>query len=360
MENAPQTDQTDYFVYIGTYGEGVEAFRFNSSAGKLEPLGLAGAIPNPSFLATDREFRNLYAVSEIEGNVEGGVASFRIDRKTGDLHLLSSMPSGGVAPCHLTLDRTGKVLLVANYMTGSVSAYPAQSDGHLGEMSALVTAEGSSVNVKRQEGPHAHFIAIGDQNDRIYVADLGLDRLRLYRLDPKYGTLTPDDPPYVQVEPGLGPRHLVFSSDARFAYVLNELKPQVAVFTHDPATGRMTPIQHVRTLPEDYKEETRGAEIALDAAGRYLYTSNRGHDSLQVFAVTRDAGTLTRIQIVPIAGKSPRGFAIDPTGRFLLVGGEVSKTLETFLIDPKAGTLSPAGKPVDVTSPVDVKFVPVQ
>lgn len=348
-------DQAKYFVYIGVYGEGVYAFQFDGNAESLESIGLVGAVRNPSYLTTDREFRHLYAVSELEGDAEGGLASFRIDRQTGKLHSLNSVFSGGVAPCHLTLDNTGKVLLVANYMTGTVSAYPIQPDGSIGGMSALASAEGSSIKPKRQKGPHAHFVATGKGN-LTYVVDLGLDRVRLYRLDSGRGTLTPNDPPFVAVTPGLGPRHFAVSPDAKFVYMLNELEPQVTVYAHDSASGRMTPVQSARTLPPDFNEETTGAEIRLGRGARYLYTSNRGNDSIQVFAVSPTGGEINLTQSIPVA-KTPRGFAIDPSGRFLIAGGQDTNTLELYRIDPVTGRLSDSGQKRDVPSPVDVMFV---
>ncbi|MBV8570081.1 MAG: lactonase family protein [Acidobacteriaceae bacterium] len=352
-------ESSKYFVYAGTYGEGIYAFQVDPAGPRFEPLGLAGAIPNPSWITPDRDYKFLYAVSELEGDAEGGVASFSIDRKTADLHLLNSLPSGGVAPCHLTLDSTGKVLLVANYMTGTVSAYPIEQDGQAGSMASLMSAEGHGPNLKRQEGPHAHMVHALKGSNIIYVADLGLDRIRLYRLDPARAALTPNDPPFVQLEPGFGPRHFVFSKDNKFMYLLNELQPRVTVLTHDPATGRMVPIQTVPTLPADFTQETTGAEIALDSAGQYLYTSNRGHDSIQVFAVDREKGMLTPTQIIPVAGKTPRGFIIDPSGRLLIVGGQGSNSLEYFFIDDETGRLTPGKEMIDVPSPVDVKCLPV-
>lgn len=351
-------ENTNYFLYVGTYGEGVYAFRFDSDAARFEPLGLAGAIQNPSWILADRDYRYLYAVSELEGTAEGGVASFTIDRQTGDLHLLNSVPSGGVAPCHLTIDNTGKVLLVANYMTGTVCAYPVQPDGRLGSITASVSAEGCGLNPKRQECPHAHFVVEAEGSNLVYVADLGLDRIRLYRLDPIRGTLTSNDPPFIQLELGFGPRHFVFSSDKKFVYVLNELQPRVTVLSHDAATGRMAPIQTVSTLPADFTEETTGAEIVLDRAGRFLYTSNRGHDSIQVFAIDRATGMLQFVQIIRISGKFPRGFTIDPSGRLLIVAGQGSNTMEFFHIDANSGRLTPGKEMLEVRSPVDVKCIP--
>jgi 6-phosphogluconolactonase len=354
----PLQDQTKFFLYIGAYGEGVYAFHFDSAAKKIEPLGLAGRIQNPSWIAPDKDCRYLYVVSELEGDAEGAVAGFSIDRRSSDLHLLNSVPSGGVAPCHLTLDKTGTVLLAANYMTGDLCVFPVLPDGHLASLAASASAFGHGLNPKRQEGPHAHFVHARDDSNLIYLVDLGLDRIRLYRLDSTHLTLTPNDPPHVQLEPGFGPRHFVFSADKRYVYLLNELQPRVTVLSHDPVTGNMAPIQTIGTLPADYTEETTGAEVALDSSGRFLYTSNRGHDSMQVFSVDRESGMIEQVQLIQIRGNFPRGFSIDPTGRFLFVAGQNSNTLEYFEIAPDTGLLTAGDRVFDVGSPVDVKFIP--
>lgn len=353
-------NQTNSFIYVGTYGKGVYAFRFNSATGKAEPMGMVGAVVNPSFLATDRDYRHLYAVSELEGKVEGAVASFSMNRNDGSLKLLNSKPSGGQAPCHLAIDRTGKALIVANYVTGGVSSYPIEKDGSLGAMASLMTAHGSSANKARQEGPHAHEVVISADNRRIYVPDLGLDHIRIYRLDAASAKLTPNDPPFAQEEPGRGPRHMVFSHDEKYAYVLNEIEPFVTVFRHNTSTGAMHVIQAAETLPSDFSGENTGAEIVLDRSGKYLYTSNRGNDSLQVFAIDPGNGTIRRIQIISTGGKTPRGFSIDPTGRFLLAGNQDSNQLAIFKVNAATGELSDTGQKFDVPSPVDVLFVPAK
>jgi 6-phosphogluconolactonase len=352
-------NETEYLLYIGTYGDGVHAFRFNPNSAGFQSLGLVGVVHNPSWVITDSAHRQLYAVSELEGTAEGGVASFAIDRKTGHLKPLNSAPSGGVAPCHLTLDNTGKVVLVANYMTGEVCLFPLRSDGAVGPLSASGTAVGCGVNRKRQECPHAHCVAAVKDTNIIYVADLGLDRLRLYRIDSSNLTLTANDPPEVELEPGFGPRHFVFSQDSKFVYLLSELRPRVTVLVHEATSGRMRVIQNIPTLPADFTEETTGAEIALHDSGRYLYTSNRGHDSIQVFAVDREQGTLNQIQIIKTLGKTPRGFTIDPSGRYLIAAGQDSNTLEFFHIDSESGLLTSGDQTFEVPSPVDVKCIPV-
>ena len=355
----PAPDAGHYLVYVGTYGKGVYGFRFDAASGKAEALGMVGAVVNPSWVASDPDHRYLYAVSELEGNAEGAVAAFSMDRRSGALKPLNTRPSGGVAPCYVVVDQTGKAVIVANYVTGGVSSFPIESDGRLGPMASLMTAKGSSVNKERQEGPHAHEVVISAAN-RAYVPDLGLDHIRIYKLDAASAKLTPNDPAFAQGPPGLGPRHMLFSHDEKYAYVLNEIEPFITIFRHDRSNGSLHMIRKVATLPEDFKGENTGAEIVLDRAGKYLYTSNRGHDSLQVFAVDSNDGGLRRIQIISTGGKTPRGFAIDPDGRFLLAGNQDSNQLVLFKVNSETGKLTDTGQKFEVPKPVDVLFVPAE
>ncbi len=356
--SAAANSHSKYFIYIGTYGKGVQSFRYDARAVTIEPLGLAGEVVNPSWITADRGFKYLYAVSELQGNDKGGVASFEIDHNTGKLHPLNQVGSEGVAPCYAAVDATGKTLVVANYMTGGVSAFPIEQNGALGHLGSLMAAEGSSINKDRQEGPHAHEAVITADNRRVYVPDLGLDKIRIYRLDATPGKLTPNDPPFVSVEAGHGPRHIIFDSKGEHAYVINELKPLVSVFSHDASNGNLKLIQTIPTLPADFTKETTGAEIRLDRSGRFLYTSNRGNDTLQVFAVDPSSGKLKQVQNISTEGKDPRGFALDPTGRLLVVGNQNSNNLVVFRIDNETGKLTSTGQKFDVPSPVDVLFVP--
>ncbi len=354
------SDQTNYFLYVGTYGKGVYAYRFDSNGGKLESMGLAGEVVNPSFLATDPDFRYLYAASEIEGKADGAVAAFAIDRSTGALKSLNSRSSAGQSPCHLSVDHTTKMVMVANYGTGGVSVFPIERDGRLGEMSGLMAAHGSSADPKRQAGPHAHEAVVSADNRFLYVPDLGLDQIRIYRIDPAGAKLTPNDPPAAKLEPGVGPRHIAFSPNGKFAYVVSELKSLVTVFSRDPANGNLTQIQAVSTLPEAFKGENAPAEIEIDHAGKFLYASNRGPGSIAVFAVDANNGTLKQIQIAATGGTWPRGFEIDPSGRFLVAGDQKADQFVLFQIDPSSGQLNLTGRVFNVSSPVSFLFVPAK
>lgn len=356
----PQANQAAYFLYVGVYGKGVYAYRYDPNGAKLEAIGVAGEVINPSFLATDRHFRYVYAVSELEGKVDGGIAAFAIDRATGALKSLNHASSAGQAPCHLSVDQTSKMLTVANYGTGGVSAFPLAPDGRLGEMSVLMTAHGSSVNPERQEGPHAHEAVVSPDNRFLYVPDLGLDQIRIYRLDPADAKLAPNDPPFVKVEPGIGPRHIALSSNGKFAYVANELKPFVTAFTRDLVTGNLNQIQSVSTQPEDFQGENAPAEVEIDGGGKFLYVSNRGPGTIAVFAIDPQNGTLRQIQIAATGGTWPRGFTIDPTGQWLFAGDQKADRFVIFQIDPASGKLNLTGRTFTVPSPVDFLFVPAK
>lgn len=361
--NAPAgqgSAQSDYFLYVGVYGKGVYAYRFHPSDAKLDSLGLAGDVTNPSWLATDREYKYLYAVSELEGKAAGGVAAFAIDRAKGSLQPLNSVPSAGVAPCHLAVDQTGKTLIVANYGTGGVSSFALQPDGRIGNMSALMAAQGSSVNPERQEGPHAHEVVISSDNKLVYVPDLGLDQIRVYRLDAATSKLAPNDPPFVKEDPGFGPRHIAFSRSGKFLYVASELKSFITVFQGDESTGAFRQVQKVSTLPEGFSGESAPAEILIDRAGKFLYVSNRGPGTIAVFAIDPQNGTLRQVQVAETGATFPRGVELDPTGHYLFVGDQKANHFVIFKVDPANGRITLTGASYDVPSPVAFLFVPAR
>lgn len=361
LPGAPSAStHTDYILYVGTYGKGVYAYRYSSANGAFESLGVMGEVVNPSFLASDPDYKHLYAVSEVHGNKDGGVAAFSIDRSSGRLAPLNQVSSAGVAPCHLAVDHTAKMVVVANYGTGGVSAFPIEEGGRLGAMSALMTAHGSSADPKRQEGPHAHETVISADNQFLYVPDLGLDHIRIYKLDPAQAKLTPNDPPFVKEEPGSGPRHIVFSRDGKYAYVVNELKSVLYVFRHDASSGNLEQVQTVSTLPEGFSGDNAPAEVLIDPAGKFLYASNRGPGTIAVFAIDAGSGTLKQVQVAATGGTFPRGVEMDPTGRLLLAGDQKADQFVVFTVDPATGHLSLTGKVFNLPSPVAFLFVPVK
>jgi 6-phosphogluconolactonase len=350
--------QTKYIVYVGSYGTGIQAYRFDAGDGQLQAIGMMGKITNPSFLIADREFRYLYAVSELTGKEEGAVASFAINPASGALSPLNSVSSAGLAPCHLAVDQTSKMLMVANYTSGGVSVYPIKDDGHIGEMTGVMTAHGKGPNRERQEGPHAHEVVVTSDNRFAYVPDLGLDHVRIYKIDSSHAALTANNPAFTKQDPGMGPRHMAFSPDEKFAYVVNELKSEVSVFQHDKDTGALTKIQDVSTLPPDYSGENGPAEILVDSAGKFVYATNRGADSIAVFAIDPTKGTLRQIQVISSEGTMPRGLEIDPTGHFVFAGNQKTDNFVIFHIDANSGKLAPTGQVIQTPSPVAFLFVP--
>ncbi|HEY8506629.1 MAG TPA: lactonase family protein, partial [Gemmataceae bacterium] len=335
-----------YRVYIGTYtggdSKGIYLLELDAATGKLTEKGLAGEAVNPSFLAIHPNRRFLYAVGEVNqlgGKRTGGVSAFAIDPGSGKLKLLNQQPSRGAGPCHIVTDHRGTNVLVANYGGGSVACLPVRDSGEVGEATAFVQHEGSSVNKRRQEGPHAHSINLDAAGRFAFVADLGLDKVLIYRFDPAKGTLTPNDPPSAQVEPGSGPRHFAFHPSGKFAYLINELTSTVTAFTYDAQSGALKPVQTISTLPEDFKGSNTTAEVQVHPSGKFVYGSNRGHDSIAMFAVDEKTGRLTFLGCEPTRGKTPRNFGIDPSGRILLAANQDSGNVVAFKIDAESGRL---------------------
>ncbi|HYL78723.1 MAG TPA: lactonase family protein [Bryobacteraceae bacterium] len=361
-----QAWSADYFAYIGTFtdqkSKGIYAWRFHPATGQLTPVGLVAETASPSFLAVHPNQRFLYAVNEVSeyhGQKAGSVSAFSIDRATGRLTLLNTVSSGGPGPCHLTLDRKGQCLLAANYAGGSVAAFPVRTDGRLGEASAFFQHSGKVALPERQGGPHAHCAMVSPDSRFALVADLGLDQVLVYRLNAARALLQPSDPPFTKVRAGAGPRHLVFHPNGRLVYLINEIQSSITSFSYDAAGGGLRELQTVSTLPQDFRGTNNTAEIAIHPSGKFLYGSNRGHDSIAVFAVD-EAGKLELVQHVSTQGKTPRNFAMDPTGVFLLAANQNSDNVVEFRIDPVSGRLAATGVVIEAPSPVCVTFVPVK
>jgi 6-phosphogluconolactonase len=353
----PQSVQAAELVYIGTYtretSKGIYAFRFDAASGKLTPLGLAAEIKNPSFVAIHPNQRFLYAVGESEG---GSVTAYSIDRQSGKLTALNTVSAKGGGPCHVNLDSTGSSLAVANYGTGSVTMYPVQADGRLGEASGFDQHKGSSADPRRQQGPHAHSVDFSPDNRFLMSSDLGLDQVLIYKFDPKKSSMTANDPPFGRVKPGSGPRHFAFHPSARFAYVINEIASTVTAFAYDAARGALTELQTLSTLPQGFSESNSTAELEMHPSGKFLYGSNRGHNSIAVFAIDQQKGSLTLVDNVSTQGEVPRNFAIDPSGKFLFAANQQTDNIVLFRIDGETGKLSPTGESVEVDAPVCIRF----
>jgi 6-phosphogluconolactonase len=355
-----------YLFYVGTYTEegskskGIYAYRYDAASSEITPLGLVVETTNPSFVALHPNGRFLYAVNELgnyKGPNSGGVSAFSIDHVTGKLTFLNEVASRGADPCYITVDKTGKYVLVANYTGGSVAVFPVLADGKLGEASGFVQHAGHGTDPKRQEGPHAHSIDLSADNRFAMVDDLGLDELLVYKLDSAKGSLTPNDPPFTKLDAGSGPRHFALRPDGKFAYVVSEMGHTVTAFSNDAAAGKLQVLQTITTLPKDFTGRNDDAEIQMHPSGKFLYASNRGEDTIVVYTIDGAKGTLTHVASFPTGGKEPRSFEIDPTGSLLFAENQKSDNIVVFRIDRKTGSLTPTGKVLEVGSPVCLKFV---
>ncbi len=353
---------SSYFFYVATNpgpkSKGIYVYRFDAKTGQLSSMRLAADL-NSEWIATDPLHRSLYAVGN-SNRSHGSISSFSIDPKTGSLKFLNKVDSGGGGPAHLEVDNTGKTLFVANYGSGSVASFAINADGSIGQKTGFDQHTGSGPNLDRQEGPHAHEAVLSPDNRFLFVPNLGSDQIKIYKFDAAKGTFTPNDPPFASVKAGLGPRHIVFGRGGKFAYVLCEMGSSVLVFSYDPVKGSLTPVQTISTLPADFTGVDNSSEIGIGRSGRFLYASNRGHDSIAVFAIDPQKGTLTKVQTVPTQGKIPRNFAIDPTGKYLVAGNQLSDQMVVFAIDQKDGQLKPTGQVLDIALPVSTLFVPAQ
>src|ERR1700722_20366158 len=358
-----------YLFYVGTYtqegskSKGIYAYRFDADTGEIAELGLAAETTNPSFVALHPNGRFLYAVNEVgnyKGPDSGGVSAFSIDRATGKLTFLNEVASRGADPCYITVDKTGKYVLVANYTGGSLAVFPVLEDGTLGEDLSFIQHSGHGANPKRQEKAHAHSIDLSPDNRLAMVDDLGLDELLVYKFDSSQGSHTPNSTPFVKIDAGAGPRHFALSPSGKFAYVVAEMQSTVTALSNDSDSGTLHRLQTISTLPKSFTGQNDDAEIQMYPSGKFLYASNRGSDTIAVFAIDSSKGTLTPIEYTPTQGKIPRSFAIDPTGKFLFAENQKSDNVVVFGIDAKTGHLTPTGKVLDVGSPVCVKFLKVE
>lgn len=354
-------------VYIGTYtsptngSKGIYLVDLDMRSGELTDRGLVAAeVRSPSFLAVHPSRRFLYAVSELnefQGQKAGAVSAFAIDAQTGKLKLLNQQPSGGQGPCHVTVDPAGKCVLTANYTTGTVAALPIDNEGRLREPTSIIQHTGSGPNAKRQQSPHAHSINLDPVGRFAFAADLGADKVFIYRLAAKDESLVANDPPFAQVAPGSGPRHFTFHPTGRFAYVINELNSTITALSYDADRGVLKELQTVPTLPKDFAGRNFPADIHVHPTGRFLYGSNRGHDSIAVFTVDELTGRLTAVGHASTGGKNPRNFAIDPSGRWLLAANQDSNTIIVFRIDPRTGLLTARDGALAMPSPVCLRPV---
>jgi 6-phosphogluconolactonase len=352
----------DVLVYVGTYtgkgSEGVYVYRLDSSTGALTSVSKTTGVENPSFLAIDPKGRCVYAVREFGGSAGrrgGAVVALSRNATTGELTVLNEQLSGGQGPCYVTVDREGRFLLVANYGSGHVAVLPIADDGRLLPATSVVQHEGSSINPARQKEPHAHSVVLDAANRYALAADLGIDKVMVYRFDSEHGKLLPNDPPFARCEPGSGPRHIAFHPNGKYVYVIEELSSTIAAFAYDADSGTLKPLRKIGTLPPGFQGTSTCADIHVHPSGRFLYGSNRGHNSIAAFAVDEKTGELRLLGHEPTQGKTPRNFAIDPSGTFLLAANQDSDTIVSFRIRQDTGGLAPTGQVCRVSMPVCLK-----
>jgi len=362
----PEPTSGKYLAYVGTYtaktqSKGIYAYAFHPDAGKIAEAGVAAETPDPSFLVVHPNGEYLYAVNEgpvTDGGKHGAVTSFSIDHANGKLTQLNQVSSLGIDPCFISIDKTGKFLLVANYTSGNVAVFPILDDGKVGAATANVQQKGTTgPNNERQEGPHAHWIETTANNRFAVAVDLGLDEVLVYKFDATNGTLAPNDPAYVKIKAGSGPRHLVFSANDKYAYVASELASTVTALKFDVIKGTFKEFQTLSTLPPRFTGRNDVAEIALHPNGKALYVSNRGNDSIAIYDVASN-GTLAPTGGTSTGGKEPRHFTFDPSGKFLFVENQLSDEIDVFRVDPVTGALSGDAQTIKVPSPVCVVFTP--
>ena len=358
----PEPAKQERVVYVGTYtntpskSEGLYVCTFNPETGALTQRLAVGGLANPSFLAIDPTRKYLYAVNEtgnFNGKRNGGLTAFAIDQKTGGLKKLNDQMAPGV-PCHVSVHPSGRLVFAADYGGGNAVIFPVNADGSLAPLSDIAQHAGKGVNAKRQEGPHAHSANIDEAGRFVFVPDLGIDRVMIYRIDERAGKFVPNG--FAPTKPGAGPRHFVFHPSGKFAYVINELDSTITAFTYDKNKGALAELQSVPTIPADFTQNNQCADIHIHPTGKFLYGSNRGHDTIAVFALNPATGKLAFVQHQSTLGKWPRNFAIDPSGQFLLAANERTDNIATFRIDGQTGRLTPTGQEIKIPAPVCIRF----
>ena len=356
-------------VYTGTYtsgksrSKGIYIYKLNLDSGELKPYKIVENVVEPSYLAIDKSRKYLYAVNETveyEGKKSGAVSAFAIDQKTGDLTFLNKQASLGGAPCFVTVSENGDFVLVANYVGGNVAVFPIEADGKLGGFTDLEQNNGTGPNKERQEAAHAHSINLDRKNKFAVACDLGVDKVFVYEYDDKTGKLKSNaEQPFFQTKPGAGPRHFAFHQNGKHAFVINELDSTVTALEFDAKRGTLKEIQTVSTLPADFQGTNNTcADVHVSPNGKFLYGSNRGHDSIVSYKINAQNGKLELIEHTSTQGKTPRNFVIEPGGRFLLAANQNSDSIVVFRIDDKTGRLSAVGNPVAAPMPVCLKLIP--
>ncbi len=357
--STPRLKAADYFVFYGTANSGpdsgISLGRFNSDTGVLTKPVLAAQAGGPSYFVMSADGKHLYSGWETAGQV----AAYEINAQTGALKLLNNVTCGGKGPCHISLDRTGRFALVANYDSGSVAVFAIKPDGSLGEQTGFDQHAGKGVDPDRQEGPHAHCVITDPADKFVLCTDLGVDKIYIYKFDAVTGKITPNTPAFGTVKPGSGPRHIMFSPNGKVLYCINEMGGTITAFNWDASAGSLTEFQTISTLPADFKAFNKDAELAFHPNGKFLYASARGHDAIAVFAIDPKTSMLSLVQDMPVGGKTPRYFGFDPTGQWIVAGHQDSNSAAVFRVDANTGKLTQQGDPIAAPGPICMLFLPV-
>lgn len=348
-----------YHVFFGTGGEAIYVSTFDAANGDLSKPEVAASVTRPNFLELHPSGETLYACSRADGpdGPVGLVIAYRIDRATGKLTKINQQDTGASGPAHVNVTKDGKTVAVANYGGGSTASFRVGEGGKLVARSSVIQHEGHSVDPRRQSEPHSHSVNFSPDDRFVISADLGLDQLLVYKVDPATSALLPHDPPFATVAPGSGPRHFTFHPNGRYAYAINEMANTVDVFGWDARAGAFDSLQTISTLPEGYSERTHTAEVQVHPNGKFLYGSNRGHDSIAVFSIAPSTGKLTPVEREPVQGETPRNFRLDPDGKWLFAANQGTNEVVVFRIDQQTGELSPTGTKAQMPSPMCVRFL---
>ena len=347
--------KTETFVYFGTYtrgaSEGIYVSKLDNESGALSVPQLAAKIDNPSFLAVHPSNKFLYAVTE--SSKDKSVVTAYVIGEDGSLRQLNSQPAKGAAACHVSVDASGKTLLIANYAGDNCASFPLADDGSI-KAGNYYQHSGSSVHPKRQKGPHPHSINVDPQNKRAFVADLGIDKIVVYNMDAEKGTLEKHSA--LSMKAGGGPRHFSFHPNGKFAYSNLEMTREIVAMTYDSKAGTLKAIQTLSTLPKDAPAKGSTAECLVHPSGKWVYVSNRGHNSVAVFSINQSSGKLTMVEVEATQGEIPRGFGISPDGKFLIAGHQKTDKVTVFKINQDTGALDFTGNTVNVNAAVNVRF----
>ncbi|WP_044171897.1 lactonase family protein [Flectobacillus major] len=356
LAQAPQ----EFYVLVGTYtskaSKGIYVYKFNTATGELQFSSVVSGVKNPSFITLSPNQKFAYSVGETDG--DGTVNAFSFDKQSGSLSFLNSESAGGAGPCHITTDRTGKWVIAGNYGGGSLSILPILGNGTVGKATQTIQHTGHSVNASRQEKPHVHSINVAPNNQDVFVPDLGVDKIYTYSLDTQKGLLNEGKPAYTSSIAGSGPRHFTFHPNGKWAYVIEELSATVTAYRYQK--GGLKATQTISTLPADYTGKKWCADIHISPDGKFLYASNRSHESITVYAINTKTGQLTWVDNTNVAGKTPRNFAIDPTGNYILVANQDSDNITIFKRDKATGKFTYTGTSVEVSMPVCLQWANVK